>query len=85
METDSSIKIIPIGTQKAKDFVRKYHYATISPPINKLSLGLFKDNKTSFAFRLVFQSYEKTLTDDEVNTMMETYYKVFKDKGYEIR
>ncbi|MES2409623.1 MAG: phenylalanine--tRNA ligase subunit beta [Patescibacteria group bacterium] len=27
--------------------------------------------KTSFAFRLVFQSYEKTLTDDEVNKVME--------------
>lgn len=41
--------------------------------------------KTSFAFRLVFQSYEKTLTDEEVNEMMEAYYKVFKEKGYEIR
>lgn len=41
--------------------------------------------KTSFAFRLVFQSYEKTLTDEEVNEMMEAYYKVFKEKGYEVR
>jgi phenylalanyl-tRNA synthetase beta chain len=41
--------------------------------------------KTSFAFRLVFQSFEKTLTDEEVNSMMEPYYKVFKEKGYEIR
>ncbi len=41
--------------------------------------------KTSYAFRLVFQSYEKTLTDDEVNIMMEPYYQMFKEKGYEIR
>lgn len=41
--------------------------------------------KTSFAFRLVFQSFEKTLTDEEVNSMIEPYYKVFKEKGYEIR
>lgn len=41
--------------------------------------------KTSYAFRLVFQSYEKTLTDVEVNSMMEPYYEVFKAKGYEIR
>jgi phenylalanyl-tRNA synthetase beta subunit len=41
--------------------------------------------KTSYAFRLVFQSYEKTLTDEEVNQMMEPYYVLFKDKGYEIR
>lgn len=42
-------------------------------------------SKTSFAFRLVFQSFEKTLTDEEVNEMMNPYYQVFKDKGYEIR
>ena len=41
--------------------------------------------KTSYAFRLVFQSYEKTLTDDEVNKDMEAYYSLFKEKGYEIR
>ncbi len=41
--------------------------------------------KTSYALRLVFQSHEKTLTDDEVNQMMEPYYKVLKEKGYEIR
>lgn len=41
--------------------------------------------KTSYALRLVFQSHEKTLTDDEVNQIMEAYYKVLKEKGYEIR
>jgi phenylalanyl-tRNA synthetase beta chain len=41
--------------------------------------------KTSYAFRLVFQSYEKTLTDDEVNNDMEAYYALFKEKGYTIR
>ncbi len=41
--------------------------------------------KTSYAFRLVFQSYEKTLTDEEVNGYMEKYYSVFKEKGYEVR
>jgi phenylalanyl-tRNA synthetase beta subunit len=41
--------------------------------------------KTSYAFRLVFQSYEKTLTDDEVNEMMKLYYELFVSKGYEVR
>ncbi len=41
--------------------------------------------KTSLAFRLVFQSYEKTLTDEEVNVMMKPYYEVLEGKGYEIR
>ncbi|MBP6949200.1 MAG: C40 family peptidase [Candidatus Pacebacteria bacterium] len=41
--------------------------------------------KTSYAFRLVFQSYEKTLTDEEVNEYMEPYYTSLKKEGYEIR
>lgn len=41
--------------------------------------------KTSYAFRLVFQSYEKTLTDDEVNVMMTPYYEILQGQGYEIR
>jgi phenylalanyl-tRNA synthetase beta subunit len=41
--------------------------------------------KTSYAFRLVFQSYEKTLTDDEVNNYMEPYYEAMKNHGFEIR
>tara|TARA_B100000508_G_scaffold47421_1_gene36908 strand:- start:1068 stop:3002 length:1935 start_codon:yes stop_codon:yes gene_type:complete len=44
-----------------------------------------KDGKTSFAFRLVFQSPEKTLTDEEVNTRMDTVYKAVAEKGWEVR
>lgn len=40
---------------------------------------------TSYAFRLVFQSYERTLTDEEIQGDMEKFYSVFKEKGYEIR
>ncbi len=42
-------------------------------------------NKKSIAFRLVFQSYERTLTDEEVNGMMKSYYEVFEGKGYDVR
>lgn len=41
--------------------------------------------KHSYAFRLVFQSHDRTLTDEEVNQEMEAYYNLFKEKGYEIR
>lgn len=41
--------------------------------------------KTSYAFRLIFQSFERTLTDEEVNTALEEYYTAFKNKGFEIR
>jgi phenylalanyl-tRNA synthetase beta chain len=44
-----------------------------------------KDGKTSFAFRMIFQSFEKTLSDDEVNAFMETVYTDVKAKGWEVR
>lgn len=44
-----------------------------------------KDGKTSFAFRLVFQSKDRTLTDDEVNKVMESVYESVKKQGWEVR
>lgn len=44
-----------------------------------------KGGRTSNAFRLVFQSFEKTLSDEEVNTIMETVYEAVKGKGWEVR
>ena len=44
-----------------------------------------KDGRTSYGFRLVFQSFEKTLTDEEVTTHMDNVYAVVKEKGWEVR
>jgi phenylalanyl-tRNA synthetase beta chain len=44
-----------------------------------------KDDKTSYAYRLVFQSHEKTLTDDEINQIMESINKEIESKNWEIR
>jgi phenylalanyl-tRNA synthetase beta chain len=44
-----------------------------------------KDGRTSYAFRLVFQSFVRTLTDAEVATHMDTVYKVVAEKGWEVR
>jgi phenylalanyl-tRNA synthetase beta chain len=44
-----------------------------------------KEGRTSYAFRLVFQSYEKTLTDEEVNGIMDGIYKAVQEKGWEAR
>jgi phenylalanyl-tRNA synthetase beta chain len=44
-----------------------------------------KDGKISYAFRLVFQSMERTLTDNEANAVMEKIYDVMKEKGWEVR
>lgn len=44
-----------------------------------------KGKKTSYAFRLIFQSFEKTLTDEEVNRIMEKISTTLTSKGFEIR
>lgn len=45
-----------------------------------------KEGKTSYGFRLIFQSMEKTLTDEEVNKIMEQVTsKLSSNKDYEIR
>lgn len=44
-----------------------------------------KDGRTSYAFHLAFQSFEKTLQDEEVNAIMENIYADLRGKGYEIR
>ena len=44
-----------------------------------------KEGKVSYAFRLVFQSLERTLTDEEANAIMEKIYEVMKDKEWEVR
>lgn len=44
-----------------------------------------KEGRVSFAFRLIFQSYEKTLTDDEVGGLMATLTTALTEKGFEVR
>ena len=45
-----------------------------------------KDQKVSYAFRLVFQSHEKTLTDEEINPIMDKVTELLNSKeGFEVR
>lgn len=44
-----------------------------------------KEGKISYAFRLVFQSFEKTLTDDEANAFMLKVNSAVAQKGWEVR
>ncbi len=44
-----------------------------------------KEGKTSYAYRLVFQSKEKTLTDNEVNVIMEKVVGAITNKGWQVR
>lgn len=44
-----------------------------------------KEGRISYAFRLVFQSDDHTLTDDEVNAVMENISASLSEAGYEVR
>jgi len=44
-----------------------------------------KNGKVSLAFRLVFQSFDRTLTDEDANQRMESVYEALKSRGFEIR
>jgi phenylalanyl-tRNA synthetase beta chain len=45
-----------------------------------------KEEKISYAFRIIFQSYEKTLTDDEINEVMKKITeKIEEKKDWQVR
>lgn len=44
-----------------------------------------KDGKVSYAFRLVFQSFDRTLTDEEVGEVMGRVSTVLAEEGYSVR
>ncbi len=44
-----------------------------------------KDGKISYAFRIIFQSYERTLSDAEVNPIMEKISAELTNKGWQVR
>jgi phenylalanyl-tRNA synthetase beta chain len=44
-----------------------------------------KDGKTSYAFRLVFQSSERTLVEGDVQSIMDTINTALQERGWEVR
>lgn len=44
-----------------------------------------KEGRMSYAFRLVFQSFDRTLTDEEIGMIMEDIYTELKHHNFEIR
>ena len=58
-------------------------------PIFLMRFDLFdefsKDARTSYAFRLVFQSSEKTLTDEEMQEVTDVLYRAIHEAGWEAR
>lgn len=78
MDTERVQKIIE-GETRGRDVVSIRLFDSFE---KKLPDG---SHKTSLAFRLVFQSMKKTLTDAEANAAMEAVYRVLKSRGCEVR
>lgn len=80
------IALFVAGGEDAAE-VQSLLVATTGPLLVRHSLfdTFTKDGRTSFAFRLVFQATDRTLTDEEVNKIMEAVYEVAKNKGWEVR
>jgi phenylalanyl-tRNA synthetase beta subunit len=51
----------------------------------KLFDSFTKNGKTSYAYRLVFQSGDRTLTDEEINPIMENITAKISSLGWEVR
>ncbi|OGJ11059.1 hypothetical protein A2565_00955 [Candidatus Nomurabacteria bacterium RIFOXYD1_FULL_36_19] len=51
----------------------------------KLFDSFTKSGKTSFAYRLVFQAMDRTLTDEEINKIMSEITKKIVSMGFEVR
>lgn len=76
---------VPIGTQ-AEVVENKITAAAGELCIRTTLFDEFsKDGRTSYAYRLVFQSSQQTLTDSAVNQIMEAVYQAAKDEGWEVR
>lgn len=67
------------GIQKKHLLVRK----TLFDVFTKQKEG--EQTKTSYAYRLVFQSYEKTLGEEEITECMTVITTLCKEKGFEVR
>ncbi len=76
---------VPVGTEASalRETIRKNAGELL------VRLDLFdqfeKEGRTSLAFRLVFESPERTLTDTEVNAVMERISTALRALGFEIR
>ena len=77
---------VPAGTS-AEEFIAlvKEHGTDLLAREPRIFDQFTKADKTSLAIRLVFQSMERTLTDEDVSIVMENIQKAIEKKGWEIR
>lgn len=73
--TDSFTAVVAIFAERSRGLLRHV----------ELFDQFKKGERVSYAFRLVFQSFEKTLTDEEANEIMSGIQDALRERGFEIR
>jgi phenylalanyl-tRNA synthetase beta subunit len=78
---------VPEGTDaKVLEDIYKKNGGELMALAPRLVDTFTKDGRTSYAFRLVFQAMDRTLTDSEVNSIMENInQEIFTHTDFEIR
>jgi len=77
---------IPLTTSSdALQLILQKHAGELLIRVPRLVDKYEKDGRVSYAYRLIFQSYERTLTDEEVNSIMDNLYNLCIAQGWEIR
>ncbi len=76
---------VPAGTES--NLVEETIYTAAGDLAQKISLfdRFEKGEKVSLGFRIIFQSFDRTLTEIEVNEVMEKASEALRAKGFEIR
>lgn len=82
---DIAIFVSSDTTPESVAKVIKEHAGTLVVRGPELFDEFSKGGRKSLAFRLVFQSFERTLSDEEVNKAMEKVYATLTEKGWEVR
>ncbi len=77
-----SVEVLQLIEQAAGELCTK---VTLFDRFEKPASPEGGEGKVSLAYRLIFQSFDRTLTDDEANAAMEKVYAALKVKGFEIR
>lgn len=73
-----------VGVEKVVELIKN----NLNHIVVRFSLfdTFIKAEKTSYAFRLVFQASDRTLTDEEINAVMNPIYETLKaEEGFEVR
>jgi len=76
---------VPKGTKPVEVLeVIRHHAGSLLVRSEKFD-EFAKGERVSYAFRLIFQSFDRTLVDEDANARMESVYAAVKEKGWEVR